>query len=100
LNVTDIAKLARDAKAAGRLVAKAGAERRTAALVAIADAVDRQVHAILEANLEDVNAATKAGLAAPMVDRLRLDESRVGKIVTAIREVAALPDPVGNTIKK
>jgi glutamate-5-semialdehyde dehydrogenase len=100
VNVTDIAKLARDAKAAGRLVAKAGAERRTAALVAIADAVDRQVHAILEANLEDVQAAQKAGLAAPMVDRLLLDEKRIGKIATALREVAALPDPVGQAVKE
>jgi glutamate-5-semialdehyde dehydrogenase len=98
--MTEIEKLARDAKAAGRLVAKAGADRRSAALAAIADAVDRQTPAILEANVEDVHAAQKAGLAAPMVDRLTLDEKRIGKIVAAIREIAALPDPVGQTVKE
>jgi glutamate-5-semialdehyde dehydrogenase len=98
--VTDIAKLARDAKAAGRLVAKAGAERRTAALHAIADAVDARRAEILAANAEDVAAAEKNGLSAPMVDRLRLDDARLGKITAAIREVAALPDPVGQAVKE
>ncbi|HEX9104163.1 MAG TPA: aldehyde dehydrogenase family protein, partial [Polyangia bacterium] len=98
--MTDIEKLARDAKAAGRLVAKAGAERRTAALVAIADAVDRQRAAILAANAEDVAAAEKTGLSAPMIDRLRLDEARLDKIAHAVREVAALPDPVGLAVKE
>ena len=98
--MTDIAKLAHDAKAAGRLVAKAGAERRTAALHAIADAVDARRAEILAANAEDVAAAEKNGLSAPMVDRLTLDEKRIDKIVTAIREVAALPDPVGEAVKE
>jgi glutamate-5-semialdehyde dehydrogenase len=100
LNVTDIEKLAHDAKAAGRLVAKAGAERRTAALVAIADAVEAQRAQILAANAEDVAAAAKNGLSAPMIDRLRLDDARLGKIAAAIREVAALPDPVGQAVKE
>jgi glutamate-5-semialdehyde dehydrogenase len=98
--VTDIAQLARDAKAAGRLVAKAGAERRTAALHAIAAAVDKERAQILAANAEDVAAATQNGLAAPMIDRLRLDGARLGKITSALREVAALPDPVGQSVKE
>src|SRR5690348_11304511 len=93
-------KLARDAKAAGRLVAKAGAERRTAGLHAIAAAVERQRAEILAANAEDVAAAEKSGLSAPMIDRLRLDDARLGKIAAAIREVAALPDPVGQAVKE
>jgi glutamate-5-semialdehyde dehydrogenase len=98
--VSDIARLARDAKAAGRLVAKAGAERRTAALVAIAEAVTAARDAILAANAEDVRAAEIDGLAAPMLDRLRLDDARLDKITGALREVAALPDPVGATVKE
>jgi glutamate-5-semialdehyde dehydrogenase len=98
--VTDIAKLARDARAAGRLVARAGAERRTAALLAIASAVEARHAAILAANAEDVSAAEAAGLAKPMIDRLRLDEQRLAGVAKAIREVAALPDPVGQTVKE
>jgi glutamate-5-semialdehyde dehydrogenase len=100
VDVTDIAKLAQDAKAAGRLVAKAGAERRTAALRAIADAIDAQKADILAANAEDVAAAQKSGLAPPMVDRLLLDDKRLAKVANALREVAALPDPVGTTVKE
>ncbi len=98
--MTDIVKLARDAKAAGRLVAKAGADRRTAALHAIAAAVDAAAAEILAANAEDVTTATNDGLAAPMIDRLRLDDARLAKISAAIREVAALADPVGATVKE
>lgn len=98
--VTDIAKLARDARAAGRLVARAGADRRTAALLAIATAVEARHAAILAANAEDVSAAEAAGLAKPMIDRLRLDEQRLAGVAKAIREVAALPDPVGQTVKE
>ena len=99
-DVTEIAKLALDAKTAGRLVAKAGAERRTAALLAIAGAVEARRAQILAANAEDVAAAQKSGLAAPMVDRLRLDDARLAKVTAALREVAALPDPVGQTVKE
>jgi glutamate-5-semialdehyde dehydrogenase len=98
--VIDIAQLARDARAAGRLVAKGGADRRTAAIRAIADAVERHAAAILEANAEDLSAAEKSGLAAAMIDRLRLDDARLAKISGAVREVAALPDPVGQTVKE
>ena len=98
--MTEIEKLARDAKAAGRLVAKAGAERRTAALHAIADAIDKQRAQILAANAEDVAAAEKSGLAPPMIDRLRLDDARLAKVANAVREVAALRDPVGTTVSE
>jgi glutamate-5-semialdehyde dehydrogenase len=98
--VTDIAQLARDAKAAGRLVAKAGPERRTAALVAIAGAVEHHAATILAANADDIAAAQKSGLAAPMIDRLLLDDKRLAKIATAVREIAALPDPVGQAVKQ
>lgn len=96
----DIAQMARDARAAGRLVARAGSERRTAALHAIADAVVAQRDAILAANRDDVAAAERAGISGAMLDRLRLDAARLDKIAAAIRDVAALPDPVGQTVKE
>jgi glutamate-5-semialdehyde dehydrogenase len=96
----DIAQLARDARAAGRLVAKAGSERRSAALSAIADAVDARHAAILAANRQDVAEAERAGLTGALLDRLRLDERRLDSIACAVRNVAALPDPVGATVKE
>ncbi|MDB4971073.1 MAG: gamma-glutamyl phosphate reductase [Myxococcales bacterium] len=98
--MTEIEQLARDARAAGRLVARAGAERRTAGLHAIADAVDARHAAILAANAEDLAAAEASGLAKPMLDRLLLDEKRLRGISKAVREIAALPDPVGQSVKE
>ncbi len=95
-----IPRLARAARAAGRQVAKAGADKRTAALLAIADAIDRQAPAVLQANAEDVRAAEKHGLQAPLVDRLRLDGNRLAAVARAAREIAQLPDPVGQTVKE
>jgi glutamate-5-semialdehyde dehydrogenase len=94
----DVAAIARAARAAGREVAKAGPARRTAALVAIADAIERRRAEILAANVHDLEAA--AALATAMQDRLRLDDKRVSAIAAAVREVAALPDPVGQTVKQ
>ncbi len=93
----DIAQIARDARSAGRAVAKAGEERRTAALIAIAIAIDRRRAEILAGNAEDV--AIAASLPKAMQDRLRLDDKRLDVIAAAVREVAALPDPVGQTVK-
>jgi len=96
---TTIAELARAARRAGREVARAGVERRTAALVAIAEAVERRRVEILTANRADVEAGLAAGLSAAMVDRLKLDDKRLDGVIGAIREVAALPDPVGQVVK-
>jgi glutamate-5-semialdehyde dehydrogenase len=97
-NAVDIARIARDARAAGRLVAKAGADRRTAALYAIADAIERRRAEILAANLHDVAAA--AALPTALQDRLRLDDKRLDKIAQAVREVASQPDLVGQVVKQ
>jgi glutamate-5-semialdehyde dehydrogenase len=93
----DIAQIARDARAAGRVIAKAGSEKRTAALAAIADAIDRRRAEILAGNAEDV--AIAASLPKAMQDRLRLDDKRLDVIAGAVREVAAIADPVGQTVK-
>ena len=95
----NIRQKAHAARLAGREVARAGSERRTAAIVAVAAAVDRRRAEILQANARDLDAAGEKGLAAPMVDRLRLDDSRLDGIIAAIREIAALPDPVGETVR-
>jgi glutamate-5-semialdehyde dehydrogenase len=96
---TSLAELARASRRAGREVARAGADRRTAAIRAIADAVERRRAEILDANRADVEAAVADGLSAPMVDRLRLDDKRLKDVIDAIREVAEMPDPVGQVVK-
>ncbi|MET0256737.1 MAG: glutamate-5-semialdehyde dehydrogenase [Luteibacter sp.] len=64
-------------------------------LGAMADALEADVPAVLEANAADMAAARGHGTGAAMLDRLRLDEGRVLAIAQAIRDVASLPDPVG-----
>jgi glutamate-5-semialdehyde dehydrogenase len=90
-----IRRIAEGARTASRLVARATAEQRTEALRQIADAIDASTADILAASEKDVAAATTGGLAAAMVDRLRLDPSRVKKLADAVREVAAAPELLG-----
>lgn len=93
--MTEVERIARAARAAGRRLAKATAGERTAALTAIAGAVERNRDQILEANAEDVGGAEAARLSPAMIDRLRLDPARLGGVVAAVRQIAARPDPVG-----
>jgi glutamate-5-semialdehyde dehydrogenase len=86
------------ARAAARVLALAPTAQKNAALEAMAVAVARDEPAILAANAEDVADALAAGLSPALVDRLRLDSGRIAAIAAALREVAALADPVGSTI--
>jgi glutamate-5-semialdehyde dehydrogenase len=83
------------ARAASRLVARAGAGGRGAALRAIADALDADRERLVAENARDLEAGQAAGLDAPMLDRLRLDGPAVDRMVEGLRQVEALPDPVG-----
>ncbi len=84
------------ARRAARELALAPAERKSAALFAMADAVEAAAPRIIEANGTDLARAEAAGMAASFRDRLRLDEGRVKAIASSLREIAALPDPVGS----
>ena len=88
--------------AAKRTCAKAAlltTEQKNAALYAMADALVAHTATILAANAEDVEAA-RASLSAVMVDRLALTAERIAGMADGIREVAALPDPVGRVIER
>lgn len=87
--------LARDAREASRRLAALDTGARDALLVAIADRLKAEADAILAANAEDLAAGRAAGLTEAMLDRLALDRARLAAITRAVREVAALPDPVG-----
>ena len=80
---------------AAQHVAQLSTDAKSALLCAMGDALDADVDAILAANAEDLRAAEAKGIAGAMLDRLKLDAPRLAAIANALREVAALPDPVG-----
>ncbi|MCG9107232.1 glutamate-5-semialdehyde dehydrogenase [Laribacter hongkongensis] len=87
--------LGRAARAASRELARADTRTKNAALLAMADAIERDAAKLLAANAEDVKAAVAAGLAPAMVDRLTLTEKTVAGMAEGLRQIASLPDPVG-----
>ncbi len=84
------------AKAASRTYGSTGTAEKNALLCAMADRLMADCAVILEANAADLAAAADNGVPTTMLDRLRLDEKRLAGICTALREVAALPDPIGS----
>jgi glutamate-5-semialdehyde dehydrogenase len=90
-----IRRVAEAARNAARIVAKASAPQRTRALVAIAEAIDRHRPAILAANARDLAAARDAGTSAALLDRLMLDDRRIGGLARAVAEIADAPDILG-----
>ena len=83
------------ARAASAEVAKAGPEKRTAALLAMAARIRASAPALLDANKEDMAAANAKGISGAMLDRLELTPARIEAMAQGVEEVAALPDPVG-----
>ena len=88
--------LARQAKVASRELAKLTSAQKNACLLAMAEALERDADAIQRANEADL--AASAGLSAALVDRLKLDRKRITAMAQGVRDVAALPDPVGRVL--
>lgn len=95
MELRELAVIARES-AAGLAAARSGEKDR--ALLAIADALERETAAILEANAIDLEQARRNGMGAAMTDRLHLTEDRIAGIASAVREVAGLEDPVGRVL--
>jgi len=83
------------AKEASLQLALAQTQQKNKCLLAIADLIWEQRAAILSANQYDIQAAEKAGLSPAMIDRLMLNEQRLEGIAASLRDVVALPDPIG-----
>ncbi len=92
--------MGRRARAAARALALCSEDRKNAALMAMADAIEAAGAAIVAANVRDLQAAPGYGLNAAAVDRLKLDTARIHAMATGVREVAALPDPCGEIIRQ
>lgn len=95
----EVHEAARRARVASRTLAVLPTVAKDQALRSAAEAVRGNVESILAANAEDLDAARAAGTPAAMLDRLALDVQRVEGIAAGLRQVAGLPDPVGEVLR-
>jgi glutamate-5-semialdehyde dehydrogenase len=90
--------LAKQAKAASRELAKLTTAEKNSCLLAMAAALETNGSALKQANALDMEAGAKMALTSAMLDRLKLDDKRITAMANGLREVAALPDPVGKIL--
>ena len=95
--VTNVAK---NALAASRVMASVPAHRKNSTLLKLAEVLEKRQDEILAANAQDVEAARVGGLSPAMLDRLTLNPARIAKMAEGVRQVAGLPDPVGEELEK
>ena len=93
--IEEVEDKARAAKAAAQTLATAGTAAKNAALMAMAEALGQQQDAILASNARDIAGATERGLSPHSIERLTLNPKRIAEMQTGLRQVAALPDPIG-----
>ena len=94
-----VLEVCRRARRASRTLATLSRAGKDAALLAIADALVAATDRIVAGNAEDVARGERDGMSPSLIDRLRLDATRVAAVAAAVREVAALPDPVGEVVR-
>jgi glutamate-5-semialdehyde dehydrogenase len=94
-----ILEICKKAKIASQQLARASSETKNKALYSMADALEKNGTTILKANQKDVEKAKAKGMKPALVDRLILDERRLTSIARNLREIAELPDPVGEIVK-
>jgi glutamate-5-semialdehyde dehydrogenase len=96
MDITDyMHTLGRNARTASRAMARADGATRNRALLLIAEAIERDAAALSAANRLDLDAARLAGLAPALLDRLALSPSAIVTMVEGLRQIASLPDPIG-----
>ena len=99
MNLTEqMTQLAKNAKAASRELVRLTTAEKNACLLAMAAALEQNAGAIKKANALDMEFGAAHGLSAAMLDRLQLDDKRISAMARGLREVAALPDPVGKIL--
>ena len=86
------------AKAASVEMGKLSADAKNAAICRMADALEANTKKILAANKADVEAAKAKGVKAALLDRLALDQKKIQTMAKELREVSALPDPIGTIL--
>ena len=98
--MSEIHAVAERTKSAARALAGLGTEEKRGLLMAMADGLTAQEKNIRKANEEDVAAARAAGTSGALLDRLELTQKRFQEMVAGVRQVAKLPDPVGEVMKR
>ena len=98
--MSTVAELADRAKVASRSLARLSTKKKNVLLLAVAEQLKVREKTILQANQGDVQAAKEAGLSGALLDRLELNPKRFTEMVEGVRKVAALPDPVGEVLRK
>lgn len=96
--MTTVSQIAQQAKQASVALALFGQTAKNQALLTIADSLESRVAEILQANEKDIEFAKAQGISSAILDRLLLSESRLKAIADDVRNVASLPDPVGQVI--
>ncbi|BCI54148.1 gamma-glutamyl phosphate reductase [Mycolicibacterium litorale] len=96
---TEVHDAARRARVASRALATLSTETKNRALRAAADRVLMDAHLIIAANAKDLEKAEAAGTPAAMLDRLALNPQRIDGVAAGLRQVASLPDPVGEVLR-
>ena len=96
--MTNVSQIAQQAKQASVALALFGQTAKNQALLTIADSLESRAAEILQANEKDIEFAKSQGVSAAIIDRLLLSESRLKAIADDVRNVASLPDPVGQVI--
>jgi glutamate-5-semialdehyde dehydrogenase len=97
---TTVRQLAEAARAASLRLAVASTEAKNRALLTLAATIESSIPALLAANAKDLDAGRAAGLSAALLDRLTLNEARIRQMAQGVREVVALPDPVGAELER
>ena len=97
--MSDVIRVCERARVAARATALLSREHKDTALHAIADALDANAYRVLTANALDVEAAVANGTEPGIIDRLTLTPARLADIAQAVRDVANLPDPVGDVVR-
>jgi glutamate-5-semialdehyde dehydrogenase len=83
------------ARAAANAIALADTKQKNLALQYMSDAIEASRHGLIEANQKDLKAGKEKGLDAALLDRLELTEARIDGMIEGLRQVASLPDPIG-----
>ena len=95
----ELERKGRAARAAAPALARTPTAVKDRALLNVAEALEAQADRIIEANARDLEAGVASGLSSALMDRLLLDAKRITGIANGVREIAALPDPVGQEIE-
>jgi len=94
-----VLNICKKAKEASYILARLPTETKNRALYDMAEALEKHAEEILEANKKDVEASRARGVKEALIDRLILNKSRISKMAQCLREVAELPDPIGEIVR-